>query len=213
MRGLLIKDIQLLLQQRIFLGAVFVLSAVISFTAAEGPEFVCGYVTMLFALQAVGTLSYDEMDNSFLYLFSLPITRKIYVLEKYVFCTMISVFACIFSAVLILVTNSNIVEIGEITVIAGCIFAASMIMISVVLPVNMKFGAEKGRLAIFAFAAIIIILAMGFGRIQEIFSVDINEIMTKVSLQAVAVTSVVILIMIYMVSFLVSTKIMEKKQF
>ena len=45
-----------------------------------------GYVTFIFTLFTVSTISYDEYDNGYPFLFTLPITRRQYVNEKYVVC-------------------------------------------------------------------------------------------------------------------------------
>lgn len=42
-------------------------------------------MTMFRAMIAVGTLSYDETDNGLAFLMTLPVDRKTYVREKYLF--------------------------------------------------------------------------------------------------------------------------------
>lgn len=42
-------------------------------------------MTMFGAMIAVGTLSYDETDNGLAFLMTLPVDRKTYVREKYLF--------------------------------------------------------------------------------------------------------------------------------
>lgn len=213
MKGLLIKDIQLLLQQRLFIGMIIVLSAVIAMASEEGPEFICGYITILFALQAVGTVSYDEMDNSFLYLFTLPISRKLYVMEKYLFCMVVSLCASLLSVLLISVTQADTVVISELLVIAGATFLASLLMIGMTLPMNMKYGAEKGRIAIFAFAAVVIVVAVFFEKGQEYLSIDMNALLASMSSAVFEVCAGIFIIMLFAISFFGSMKIMEKKQF
>lgn len=213
MKGLLIKDIQLLLQQRLFIGAIIVLSSIIALTSEEGPEFICGYITILFALQAVGTVSYDEMDNGYLYLFTLPINRKLYVMEKYLFCMAVSLCASILSVLLISVTQADTVVISELLVIAGATFLASLLMIGMSLPMNMKYGAEKGRIAIFAFAAVVIVAAVFLEKGQEYLQIDMNELLASMSSAVFEVCAGMTIIVLFFISFLISIRVMEKKQF
>lgn len=81
MKGLLIKDIQLLLaNKRVF--AVVVFCGVMMFFVEDGSMFVVGYITFVFALQALNTVAYDQMDHCDLYLFTLPVSRRQYVTEN-----------------------------------------------------------------------------------------------------------------------------------
>ena len=48
--------------------------------------FILGYLPSLMLVVLIGTFSCDESDNGFPFLFTLPIDRKTYIQEKYVFC-------------------------------------------------------------------------------------------------------------------------------
>ena len=84
MRGLLQKDLCLLVQRSRILLVMIGVGILMGFSA-DG-SFVIGYLTMLCAILAISTISYDEFDNGNAFLFTLPISRKSYVVEKYVFC-------------------------------------------------------------------------------------------------------------------------------
>lgn len=213
MKGLLIKDIQLLLQQKFFIVAIIVLSAMIALTSEEGPEFVCGYITLLFTLQAVSTVAYDEMDNSYLYLFTLPISRKIYVVEKYLFSMCASLCACAISVILVLVTKANMVISREVLIIAGSTFLISLVMIGMTLPANMKYGAEKGRIAIFVFVAMVAVVFVFLEKGQEYLGIDMETLLENMSSTAFGLCAGMFIIMLFVISFFCSMKIMEKKQF
>ena len=47
--------------------------------------FAIGFLTFVMSLFSVSSISYDEFDNGNAFLFSLPITRTTYVVEKYCF--------------------------------------------------------------------------------------------------------------------------------
>ena len=84
MFGLIEKDLRLTLvrKQTLF---IFLAMALIMGQSMEG-EFLVGYLTMFAVLVAIGTTSYDEFDNGFAFLMTLPFDRKTYVREKYLFC-------------------------------------------------------------------------------------------------------------------------------
>ena len=84
MTGLLIKDFRLLkVQKNFFTLIVFILLGMILFS--EDNFFAVSFATFIFSLFSTSTVSYDEFDNGNPFLFSLPVTRKGYVLEKYCF--------------------------------------------------------------------------------------------------------------------------------
>ncbi len=80
MRGLLEKDLRLTLcrKQTIML---FLFMTLVMGMSMDG-SFLVGYLTMLMMMIAVGTLNYDEFDNGFAFLMTLPFDRKTYVREK-----------------------------------------------------------------------------------------------------------------------------------
>ena len=84
MKGLLIKDYKLMLGQKTFLGMA-ALMAVLYLTIYKNPTFAVVFITVMCTMFTVSTLSYDEYENGMAYLFTLPISRNTYVLEKYAF--------------------------------------------------------------------------------------------------------------------------------
>ena len=107
MRGLICKDLRLMMVQKNFL-IMLAAVALVSLAAMDDPMFVIMYMTLIFTSFILSTMSYDEFDNGFPFLFTLPITRKLYVREKYVLAllsgaaawvltTLLSAGSCIFS--------------------------------------------------------------------------------------------------------------------
>ena len=83
MKGLLIKDIHLMKNQGKVLIIMCVLMAIMFGTMNGNIYGAAAYVTFILTLFTVSTISYDEYDNGYLFLFTLPITRKQYINEKY----------------------------------------------------------------------------------------------------------------------------------
>ena len=84
MKGLLIKDFKLLKGQKNFFMTITAIS-IIMIIVSPGTSFPIGFLGFVGALFSLSSISYDEFDNGNAFLFSLPITRKDYVLEKYIF--------------------------------------------------------------------------------------------------------------------------------
>ena len=84
-RGLLEKDFRLFLRQG---GNLFLVLAVVAIffilTGKMGADFIAVYIPSVMAVYSGNTISYDENDHGYTYLFSLPVNKKIYVREKYI---------------------------------------------------------------------------------------------------------------------------------
>ncbi|MBO5208531.1 MAG: ABC-2 transporter permease [Lachnospiraceae bacterium] len=220
MKGLLIKDCRLLLQQKNFIILLF-LCTIFLFTMAEEPSFIIAYVTLLMVMMFLGTVSYDEFDNGYSFLFTLPISRKEYVLEKYVLCVCASLGAGIVATIACLAgafVRQNDIEVQTLIVGAACILAVSAGILAVMLPIILKYGPDKLRTISFVIAGVIVACGMLLSKLQipEGSTIDLAGIMKFIeTLGTVGIVVIVALIGIaaLIVSFLISVKIMEKKEF
>ena len=98
MLGLLVKDLRIALTRKFALLLILVIALIMG-TSMEGP-FIIGYVTMISLMLAVGTIIYDEMDNGYDFMMTMPLTRKTYVREKYLFCLLSALVAWLVGAIL-----------------------------------------------------------------------------------------------------------------
>ena len=90
MKGLLIKDFMLLKNQKSFF-IIIVAAAIGMSTLMENSSFIIGYIAVIGSLFTLSTIRYDEFDNGNAFLYTLPITRKDYVYEKYEFLSLIHI--------------------------------------------------------------------------------------------------------------------------
>lgn len=123
MKGLLIKDFKLLKGQKNFFMTITAIS-IIMIIVSPGTSFPIGFLGFVGALFSLSSISYDEFDNGNAFLFSLPITRKDYVLEKYIFGLisgiMFLLLGTVISLVVIGITKTG--SFNEIFLTAGSLF-------------------------------------------------------------------------------------------
>ena len=81
-RGLLEKDFRLFLRQggNLFCVLAFV-ALFFTLTEKKTATFIAIYIPSVIAVYAGNTISYDENNHGYMYLFSLPVNRKVYVIE------------------------------------------------------------------------------------------------------------------------------------
>lgn len=148
MKGLLIKDFKLMKNQKSFF--LLILAVAVGLAAVgEESSFIVSYVTFIGSIFTLSTISYDEYDNGNAYLFSLPITRKGYIIEKYGFGLMVGGASWLLGTVLSLV-GGTIKGWGspvDILMTSFIILPLFLIMLALMLPFQLKYGSEKGRVA------------------------------------------------------------------
>lgn len=144
MAGLFEKDIRILMQRKKALLLFLALSVFIGYS--QDGTFILSYLPMLMIIVMIGTISYDEYDNGYRFLMTLPIDSKVYVSEKYIFCIAGTLVSCI-AATLIYLTSQALKGINvNIESNISDILAAPLIMllfVAILLPLQIKYGAEK----------------------------------------------------------------------
>lgn len=177
MRGLITKDIKLIKKQKSF-GIIFAAVILFYLFSDINTLFINGYACLVGMIFIVGTISYDEMDNGNAFLFTLPFERKTYVREKYLLTVLVTAAVWIFSffaaAAAGMLQDSRTVPADQI-IPALLILAAAFFFASLMLPIQLKFGGNRGVLglifSIFA-AAFIVILA---AKLLDFIGVDSQE--------------------------------------
>lgn len=219
MKGLLIKDLKLLMGQKQFF--VMVCGLGFLFTFANGdPTFAIPYVAIMLCMFAVSTISYDEYDNGGAFLFSLPITRKLYVAEKYIygFCLgLVSIVVTSVFAVIVMMVRNNWIGSGEFLTL----IVVSMLLVAVALgsmiPVQLKFGAEKSRMALIGVSMAIALIVYFSYKILYGMGVDVEQALEAAFSGMTLVMLIVILsvvgIAMLLISYIISVKVMEKKEY
>jgi ABC-type transport system involved in multi-copper enzyme maturation permease subunit len=217
MMGLLIKDFKLLKCQ--IRGLFIILVTFIALTNTKNNTVaMISYLACIGVIYSVSTVSYDEYDNGNPFLFSLPITRKGYVLEKYGFALIVSGGACLFATVFTMVagTMRNTISVEEGIFNALLVLAVALVMISVMYPLQFAFGSENRRVALFVIMAIIMVIGVAISKLALAFNVDLHEIINNLPLVStgiiVAVALAISAVMLAL-SCWISMGIMRRKEF
>ena len=217
MRGFLQKDIALLGQNRSLYGIIIVM--MIFMVCVKNESFIIIYSGMMGGFLAMSTISYDDADRGMGFLMTLPSTRKIYTVEKYILGYGVSFFllaaGTVIAAVSSMFRNSGI-EKGELMLnLETGVMIVAVIMI-VLVPVQLKFGAENGRIimaAVFMGLFGVVYFAV---KVAESFGVDMDQVLVDIQSLGIPVIAGVILVFLGIASFIsccISIHIMERKEF
>lgn len=217
MRGLIEKDLRLVLIRKQTILVFFVMTLFMSISSSG--FFVVNYFTMIATIIAIGTISYDEFDNGFAFLMTLPFDRKTYVREKYLFSFVLSIVAWFVGTFLYYIGNvfrhntANVFnELPMLIAMIPTMYLAGAILI----PIQLKYGAEKSRLVLLILFGLIAILLFG---VQSILGLSNNLLaelvntLDRLSPTIILLTLAAICALVVYACYLCSIKIMEKKEF
>lgn len=225
MKGLLIKDFRVLAKQKKFLILVLLLSVFLAF-GSDDVGFAGNYVMLILSTLTLTTISYDEMNGGMLFLLSLPATRKTYVKEKYMFAFLDILTAAVIAMVLgyaECVVKKVAFSFGDTASgIMGMMLVVGL-MLAVAIPLDFKFGAEKGRMIVTgAMIGVAFVGIAGFKFLTEVLHIDLVGGLTKFlsGIESEAVVNCILLggllvltVLVLFCSYLISKRIMTKKEF
>lgn len=184
-----------------------------SFTSE--PSFVVGWLLLLGAIFSISTIAYDEHDNCFPFLMTLPVSRKCYAVEKYVFGCVCSVIFWA-AGILIYAASScirgiNVVLSEEIAAFIVILFVPLFIL-DISIPFNLKFGSEKGRIYMLVFWGAIFAASMILAK-KVSFNSSVSSFSQNVSDYAVLGITAAVVLVLTAASVAWSIRIMDKKEF
>lgn len=222
MKGLLIKDIRLMRSQGAVLLAMLILVALFLGVASSDvePFFVVAYITIFLSIFVASTISYDEYDNGYLFLMTLPITRKKYVNEKYVFGILISIFAwCVGMAAGTALMIAQGAKTGAGEWIGGNLMyiCIAWVFMSIMMPLRFRFDSEKARYANIIMFALIAAVAYGVSKISQYVPENIlrnvSDFFNTLGNNGILALCAGIAVAALLISYICSRHVMAKKEF
>lgn len=216
MRGLLEKDIRLLMHSKQIFVCFVALAVVLG--VEQKSTFMLGYLTFFISAILVSTLSYDEMDHGFAFLFTLPINRKIYVREKYVFCMggAVIVWSLTMMLYVIILNVRHTPAVISEEVLKGLAFLPIVIFfLSLLIPMQLKFGVEKSRLVMIGVSGFVGVMIYYLAEKSGMLDGNSAVVLSAFDLTgdlAVDVIGLLIAAVLAVVSYLCSCQIMKKKE-
>ena len=221
MKGLLIKDFMLMKVQKNFFLLIAVItiwicgfSDDVSFTSG----FTSGFLTFVVSMFALSTISYDEFDNGNAFLFSLPITRRGYVVAKYCFGLLLVCSSWILSTLMIIAAvllKGKSLSI-DFMMNVFLVLPVILIMLAIMLPFQFKFGGEKGRIAIIATVGLLFVLGNIVAKAARLLHIDLVAIFNNLPTLSMGMWVAVIIAAVVIslsVSMKISVSIVNKKEF
>lgn len=215
MTGLIVKDF-LVMRKSIktyilFLAFYFVMTA-LEFLPIS---FVTSMVQLIIMMLPLSAFSYDELAKWDRYAFSLPLGRRAVAGARYLFALLLSLFAALFGLVSCLVLSAffhdpNLVE-NCLTVTVS--LALGLLYCDILLPLTYKLGPERARPYFYLVIFLPIILLVGASKLGMLDGLSFLEQIPEATAIAFALLLPLLPLLGMVVSYLISCRILERKEF
>lgn len=217
MKALFIQDIRYMLTQKSFLVLIALVGIVLALTQNDNYIFVIGYLGFMGMITGMMSVTMDDQSNGLTFLFSLPIDRRVYVREKYIFIVLMGVSFSIFATALCLLFRMFAeykAPLDEILATSLGTLFVMLLFVCFMLPLQLKFGAERARLASFIAIGLFFAAVIVAGLVVN-FADALPFIQAFLSLSPVALTGIAVafLIVCLRISYGVSLRIILRREF
>ena len=177
------------------------------------------YIPSVLAIYSGNTISYDENGHGYTYLFSLPVNKKIYVREKYIFSFIMT--ACgwcigmICAGITVLINPEEVFDL-EMLAMELIIFFVVQAVAGIMIAIRLRFEGEKGRIVLPI--AILIIFAIcytigSFLKTNPKFKESILNVIGGTGDLEIAIALIVLSLLVWYASYKYSMRVMRKKEF
>ena len=183
------------------------------------PSFGLVYTMMLAGLFSTSSITYDSHEKGMSFLLTLPIQKKTYAVEKYVFS--LSVIAIMGATISLLAVGCNMSGIRAIdmrTLGEGFVTAVTigMVMISFMIPIYVIFGAEKARVAIMVIIGIAVAGYFVITKLAGDSMAKATNLLAKLEglsdLQAILLL-IGVMVVVVVISMIITIAGLEKKEY
>lgn len=217
MKALFIQDIRYMLTQKSFLFLIVFVGIVLSLTQNDNYIFVIGYLGFMGMITGMMSLTMDDQSHGLAFLFSLPIDRRVYVREKYIFIVLMGVSFSIFATALCLLFRMFAeykAPLDEILATSLGTLFVMLLFVCFMLPLQLKFGAERARLASFIAIGLFFAAVIVAGLVVN-FADALPFIQAFLSMSPVALTGIgaAFLIVCLRISYSASLRVILRREF
>lgn len=217
MKALFIQDFRYMLTQKSFLALIALVGIVLALTQNDNYIFVIGYLGFMGMITGMMSVTMDDQSNGLTFLFSLPIDRRVYVREKYCFIVLMGVlFGSVATALCLLfrVFADYKAPLDEILATAFGTFFVMLLFVAIMLPLQLKFGAERARLASFIAIGFFFVAVLLAGLVIN-FADALPFIQAFLSLSPVALVGIgaAFLIVCLRISYSASLRVILRREF
>lgn len=213
MAGLFVKDMRLILRNKPYVVLFILLTVMLGFSQEN--TLVLGYFPYTMMILIINTIGYDELDNGYQFLMTLPINAKTYVREKYILSLAGAVFSWLIAAILYFASRglhgTSIEMQSEVPLIAAFL-PVIVLMGDLMIPLELKFGIENSRAVVAGLCGVLGVAIFAFAKFAGDNGI-ISAFSYSMSGAMFACLTVCLALFLTVLSYVISVRVMEKKEF
>ncbi len=213
MKGLLIKDLCILKNQKRILPIYALLS--VWFTVVYDDGFAFSFLVMMGTILTTSTISHDEADHSQTYLFALPFERKTYVAEKFLLGGLLILASLVLSMVCtgiraLFFRDVHMEGLLELIIVS---ISSGLLILAVMIPLRIRFSGDQGRIILYSVFAMVALGGAALSNLLPGVSSQVSE--SFLSIHPVILTFILLLVSLILVvaGFILARRWIMKKEF
>ncbi len=213
MKGLLIKDLCILKNQKRILPIYALLS--VWFTVVYDDGFAFSFLVMMGTILTTSTISHDEADHSQTYLFALPFERKTYVAEKFLLGGLLILASLVLSMVCtgiraLFFRDVHMEGLLELIIVS---ISSGLLILAVMIPLRIRFSGDQGRIILYSVFAMVALGGAALSNLLPGVSSQVSE--SFLSIQPIVLTLILLLVSLILVvaGFILARRWIMKKEF
>ncbi|CEI72906.1 MULTISPECIES: ABC-2 transporter permease [Romboutsia] len=179
------------------------------FVSAINPSFIGALSSMITIVGVPQLMSYEDVSGIDNLIGVIPVKRSEYVISRYV----IGIITMI-SSMLIVSVIYHIIEVDiNLDLLLTTVILSSTLIISMLIPTMIKYGAIKGKFITMAITLATIFCSMPIVDILQNPSKQLKNIIDYINNINPLIVSIIISILTILISMIISIKIYDKKEF
>lgn len=215
MKGLILKDFYSLrgsVKQMLIIYGFYIVCAMIGIWDIS---FFVGLATMMGAMMAVSTFSYDDMAKWEAYALTMPIKRRDLVSSKYIVMLLTMLISAAFSMAIGITVQLIQDKLDLLVLLATCggVMVVAVLGFCIHLMVTFKLGVEKARLSLMAIFLIPTIVLIGGSKLMGSVGIKLDFSGLERNLPMVVGITAVVIIVVAVASYFGSIRIVEKREY
>ncbi|HBG4019799.1 TPA: ABC-2 transporter permease [Clostridioides difficile] len=211
MKGLILKDLLNLKGNIKFILLFIIMFGFMSSLGNGNVNNFIGVIIVLCTTMIVSTFSYDDLNKWDSYVLTMPINRNDIVLSKYLTMLIFSFIGVLVSLIVSVTIGyfKNTLILNETLLINALILSISVCFGSLILPLIYKFGTERARLLMILCFLVPTLALLVFKSILENIS---SPISIEIILNTLVYSLPFVAILLFVISYFISSKIYSKKE-
>ncbi|HGS8851781.1 TPA: ABC-2 transporter permease [Clostridioides difficile] len=211
MKGLILKDLLNLKGNIKFILLFIIMFGFMSSLGDGNVNNFIGVIIVLCTTMIVSTFSYDDLNKWDSYVLTMPINRNDIVLSKYLTMLIFSFIGVLVSLIVSVTIGyfKNTLILNETLLINALILSISVCFGSLILPLIYKFGTERARLLMILCFLVPTLALLVFKSILENIS---SPISIEIILNTLVYSLPFVSILLFVISYFISSKIYSKKE-